>query len=130
MVKRRRNDFKDMTQEMREAVAENMKERVYSTLTLLALLAVMWENPGHRSTAGTIGNIIVAVAALWAATLISARLSYRGVHGKPISRRGYIRPFFTSSVLLAPVVPPIIIIAASGITGWYSLKTALFASMV
>lgn len=119
-----------MAPEMREVVADNMKERVYSTLTLLALLAVMWENPGHRSTLGTIGNILVAAVALWAATLISARLSYRAVHGKPISRRGYVRAFFTSSGLLVPIVPPILIIAASGLTGWYSLKTALFASMV
>ena len=43
-----------MTLEMKEIVAENMKERVYSTITLIAVLTVMWQNASHYSTLGVI----------------------------------------------------------------------------
>lgn len=124
------NRFDDVPIEQREAVAENMKERIYSTITLLAVLTVMWQNTEHRSTIGTISTIVGSVMALWMATLIAIRISYRAVHGKPISRAEYVEGFFTSSGLLAPAVPPILIVLVSGVTSWYSLHTALLASMV
>lgn len=114
----------------REVVAENMKERVYSTITLLAVLVTMWQNAAHHSHIGAIGSIAGAVIGVWAATLIAARMSYRAVHGKAIDRTDYVRTFFTSSGLLAPAISPILIIAISGLTGWYGLQAALVASMV
>lgn len=119
-----------MTPEMKEVVAENMKERVYSTITLIAVLTVMWQNSGNHSARGTIAIIFGSVIALWLATLISIRMSYRAIHGKAISMGGYRRALFSASGLLAPAITPIIIVAISGVTGWYSLKAALLASMV
>ena len=124
------SDTNTLSVAKKEIVAENMKERVYSTITLIAVLAVMWQHPANHSTLGTIGAIVGAVVALWAATLIAARMSYRAVHGKTISRKNYIRVFFTSSGLLAPAIIPIVIVLFSGVTGFYSLQTALFASIV
>jgi len=115
---------------VKEAVAENLKERVYSTITLIAVLTVMWRSTDHRSAIGVIFGILGAVVALWLATLIAARLSYRAIHGEPISRQGYVKTFYTSSGLLAPAIVPIIIVAISGMTRWYSLETALLASMI
>jgi len=119
-----------MTPEMKEVVAENMKERVYSTITLIAVLTVMWQNAGSHSARGTIAIILGSVIALWLATLVSIRMSYRAIHGKPISVAGYRSALFSASGLLAPAITPVIIVAVSGITHWYGLKAALLASMV
>ncbi len=129
MVKRR-PDIDSLTENQKEIVAENMKERVYSTITLIAVLTVMWQNAGHHSVRGTVGVIVGSVVALWLATLISIRMSYRAIHGKPISMASYRRTLFAASGLLAPAISPILIIILGGVTNWYSLKAALFASMV
>lgn len=114
----------------REIIAENMKERVYSTITLLAVLVTMWQHAEHQSHMGAIAGISGAVVAVWLATLIATRMSYRAVHGKAIDRKDYVKTFFTSSGLLAPVITPIIIIVISGVTHWFDLRTALMASMI
>lgn len=127
---KRDDRIQNMTPEMKEVVAENMKERVYSTITLIAVLTVMWQNAGSHSARGTVAVILGSVIALWLATLISIRMSYRAIHGKAISMSGYRRALFSASGLLAPAVIPILIVAVSGITDWYSLKAALLASMI
>ncbi len=119
-----------MTPHMKEIVAENMKERVYSTITLIAVLTVMWQNAAHHSTGGSIAAIFGSVVALWLATLISARMSYRAIHGKAISLQDYRKSLFTASGLLAPAITPVLILALGAATDWYDLRTALFASMV
>lgn len=119
-----------MTPQAREVVADNMKERIYSAITLLAVMAALWQNAGHHSHGGTIISIVGAATALWLATLIATRMSYRAVHGRSITRREYIRTLFTASGLLAPAILPVIIIALSGATHWYNLQTALMASMI
>ncbi|MDB5176875.1 MAG: hypothetical protein JWN75_543 [Candidatus Saccharibacteria bacterium] len=124
------NRFGTIPLATREIIAENMKERIYSTITLLAVLTAMWQSTGHRTTMGVIAGIVGAVVAVWLATLIAARMSYRAVHGKAISRSDYSRTFFTASGLLAPAIPPILIVALSGISGWYSLHTALLTAMI
>jgi hypothetical protein len=124
------NRFGNLSPAAKEIIAENMKERVYSTITLLAVLATMWQHARSHSHVGAIAGIAGAVVAVWLATLIAARMSYRAVHGKPIDRRDYVRTFFTSSGLLAPALPPVFLVAISGVTNWYDLKTALFVSMV
>lgn len=126
----RSDRLENATPEMREIIAENMKERVYSTITLLAVLTVLWQNAEHHRVFPTIMTILGSVVALWLATLISIRLSYRAVHGKAISMGSYRKALFSASGLLAPAITPILIVAISGITGWYSLKAALMASMI
>lgn len=129
-MSKRSDRIDNLTPEMKEAVAENMKERVYSTITLIAVLTVMWQNANHHSTVGVITIIFGSVVALLMATLISIRMSYRAIHGKPISLEKYRKALFSASGLLAPAVTPAIIVALSGITHWYDLKTALLASMI
>lgn len=119
-----------LTPEMREIVAENMKERIYSSITLLAVMAALWSHSGEHSALGAMASIAGAALALWLATLIAMRMSYRAVHGKSITRREYVRALFASSGLLAPVILPILIIIFSSLTHWYSLKSALLASMI
>lgn len=127
---RKRPDIESLSESQKEVVAENLKERIYSTITLIAVLTVLWQNDAHHSAGGVIAIIFGSVGALWAATLISIRVSYRAVHGKPISMGMYRKALFTASGLLAPAISPIIIVALGGMTHWYGLRAALTASMI
>jgi hypothetical protein len=120
---------KESTPVMREHVAENMKERVYATITLLAVIAVHWQHADSYSIKAVEFGIIGTVVALWLATLVSVRMAYRAVHGRSIQLRDYRHLIFTSSGLLAPAIIPMILVLASG-TGIYSMKTGLMASMI
>lgn len=130
MSQRRRNQIDALSPAAKEVVAENMKERVYSTITLIAVLTVLWQHAANQSSFGTIMTILGSVVALWLATLISIRMSYRAVHGKAISPLSYRKAFFSASGLLAPAITPILIITLGSVTDWYNLKTALLASIV
>jgi hypothetical protein len=125
----RRRNIHELPQDRKEAIAENLKERVYSTITLLAVLTVLWNNGGERSALSVIYTILGTVIALWLAVLIADRMSYRAIYGKVISGRAYIRTIYATSGLLAPAIMPIILVGLSGLTGWYSLETALLVSM-
>lgn len=57
--------------EIREHVAENMKERVYATITLIALITALWQTAEHHSAGGAIASIVGTVVALWLATFLS-----------------------------------------------------------
>lgn len=115
--------------EIRDHIAENMKERIYSTITLIALITTLWATVNHHSVKGIIGGIAGTVIALWLATLISSRISYRAVHGREMSGREYRKSTFAASGLLAPAVAPIILVLIS-LSGLLSLKTALMTSIV
>lgn len=114
---------------MREHVAENMKERVYSTITLLAVIAAHWQTAEHHSAKAVAFGVAGSAVALWLATIVAARMSYRAVHGRSIKRHEYGRLMFTSSGLIAPAIAPIVLILLS-LTGLYNLQAALTASMV
>lgn len=118
-----------LSTERLEHIAENMKERVYATLTLLAVITALWQTADHHTAAGAIASIVGSTTALWLATIISARMSYRAVHGKRMSVGNYRKMIFTSSGLFAPAIAPAIFILVSS-TGAITLSTALLASVV
>jgi hypothetical protein len=124
-----RNRLDSLPPEAREHVVENMKERIYATLTLLAVIAALWQTAEHHTAAGAIASIIGSATALWLATLIAARMSYRAVHAKHMSTSDYRKILFTSSGLFGPMLPPVFFILIS-LTQVISLSTALAASMV
>lgn len=128
-MERHKKALEKMTPEMREVVAENMKERVYATITILAVIASLWQSSAHHTARGAILTILGTVIALFFATLISARMSYRAVHYKSINPRQYQHVIFTSSGLIAPAVAPCLIILGS-VTKFYDLKAALMASLI
>lgn len=128
-MEKRRQALDAMTPHMREVIAENMKERVYATITLLAVIAALWQTSAHHSARGAILTVAGTVIALFFATLISARMSYRAIHNKSISPRQYQHVIFTTSGLLAPAIGPTVIILGS-LTKLYDLRAALMASMV
>lgn len=128
MQTRTKQRIDNLTPEVREHVAENMKERIYATITLLAIIAAYWQTASHHSVRATVLAIAGAAIGLWLATLIAARMSYRAVHGKSVGGGEYRRVMFTSAGLLAPAITPIILVLFST-TGLYTLATALLISM-
>lgn len=127
--RRREQRFEDLPLEAREQFAENTKERIYSTITLLAVVVALWHGSSHHSSIGALATIIGTVVALWLATLMSARMSYRAVHAKGMPLSEYRKIFFAASGLLAPAIVPslLVILSAANVL---DLKRALFASMV
>lgn len=115
--------------EIREHVAENMKERVYATITLIALITALWQTAEYHSAGGAIASIVGTVVALWLATLISARVSHRAIHGKSLGRGDIFKLMFTSSGLFLPSITPTFIILIS-LAGVLSLKNALLVSII
>jgi hypothetical protein len=128
MIGKRPRQVEHVPAEMLEYVAENMRERIYATITLLALIAALWQTSSEHSILGSIASIVGTVVALWLATLISSRMSHRAVHGKSMASRDLGRLAFTSSGLFVPAVAPVLFILLSTI-GLMSLKTAYVAGM-
>lgn len=111
-----------------EYVAENMKERIYATITLLAVIVALWQTADEHSVGGAIASMAGTVTALWLATLVAARMSHRAVHGKSMAKTQLAKFMFTSSGLFVPAILPILFVLVSG-TGIVRMKTALVASV-
>ena len=129
MKSRTRRQFEDLPVEAREQFAENTKERIYSTITLLAVMTALWHGTVHHSHLGVLAVISGSVVALWLATLVADRMSYRAIHGKSISLQKYRSMFFATSGLLTPAIAPLLLVLLSWI-GVMSLANALLLSMV
>ena len=128
MKQRRQKLQQELTPRMREYIAENMKERIYATITLLALIVALWQTAGAHSALGVIASMLGSVLALWLATLVSSRMSHHVVHGKAMGSRDLGRLAFTSSGLFVPAIIPTIFVLSS-IAGLMTLKNALMAGM-
>lgn len=76
MKPRTRQRFEDLPLEAREQFAENTKERIYSTITLLAVITALWHGAAHHTQLGALAAIVATVIGLWLATLMAARMSY------------------------------------------------------
>ncbi|HEY1085243.1 MAG TPA: hypothetical protein VGE34_00770 [Candidatus Saccharimonadales bacterium] len=112
-----------------EEATEFLKERIYATITLLALLATLWHSADHFTAKGVIVSIVGTVIGLWLAIGIASRMSYQVVHGKRMDTKTYFTILRHHSALLAPAFPVVIFILGS-LTGLYSLKAALLASLI
>jgi hypothetical protein len=120
----------NMSADDRTLLAEMLRERIYATITLLAVVAALWQHPDEHQPLGAIGVILGTVVALWLATIVAARISYTAVHGAAIHKEPkYLEASKAASGLLTPAGPPIFFILLS-MAGICSLKTALFIGML
>ena len=118
----------ELSAHQRVQYAETLRERIYSTITLLAVVVVLWQHPSDHSAWGVIGIIIGTVGSLWLATLIASRMSYRIVHDDGELESHYREATEAASGLLAPASLPVLLVLIST-TGLIELKTALFMSV-
>jgi len=128
--KRKRTDLRSISDDDRAFVAEMLRERIYATITLLAVVAALWQHPDEHQPLGAIGVILGTVVALWLATLVAARISYTAVHGNMVHKEPkYLEASKAASGLLTPASTPILFILLS-MTSLFSLKTALFIGVI
>ncbi len=117
-----------VTNEQRRQFAETLRERIYSTISLLAVIVVLWQHTETHSAWGVIWVIVGTVAALWLATIIAARMSYQIVH-QQAAELHFGESKEAASGLLIPAVAPIFFILVS-MTGVIELKTALLFGII
>ncbi len=128
-LKHKRPNFSDLPPERRQEFAEHLRERIYATLTLLAVMVALWQHPEEHSVLGVVGIVAGTVVALWLATVIAARMSYRMVHESSELEPKFREVATSASGLLAPAGAPVFF-ALLSLTGLISLKTALFIGVL
>lgn len=93
-----------------EEMTDALKERIYATLAILAVLVSM-----HSSTSAgrAIAEIGGTALSLWAASSVAAGMAYRVVHGHLMPRAELARMVRVHAPLLWAAVPPIVCLAAA-----------------
>lgn len=113
----------------RSQFAEILRERIYATITLLAVMVTLWQHSEEHSVIGAIGIIFGTVIALWLATMIAARMSYRIVHERGEANEKSWEASESARGLLTPAGAPIFFVFLS-LIGLLELKTALLIGVI
>ncbi|MFE3328493.1 hypothetical protein [Streptomyces sp. NPDC059176] len=109
-----------------DTAAARLKERIYATLTLTAVVVALaeTETPDHIEAALTVA---VTALGVWLATVVADEQSHRAVSGRSATRREIQTALHVSSPLLLCAVGPLVLIGASAL-GLMDLETALLVS--
>ncbi|MFE1955348.1 hypothetical protein ACFW9D_33305 [Streptomyces sp. NPDC059524] len=114
-------------QERADVLRERLKERIYASLTLLAVLVGLAQN-GHASHLGAAASVAVTALGLWLATLVADMQAHPVAHGR-MPRLAEIRhTLFVSSPLLTSAAGPLLLIGLSAL-GALHLTTALWIAV-
>ncbi|MFE6889050.1 hypothetical protein [Streptomyces sp. NPDC057694] len=106
---------------------ERLKERIYASLTLLAVLVGLAMS-GHPSHSGAAVAVAVTALGLWLATLVADLQAHPVAHGSRPGVREIRHVLFVSSPLLTSAVGPLLLIGLSA-AGALELDTALWVSV-
>ncbi len=111
-----RRDWTDRTGRLStidlELLADTLKERIYASLAILAVLLTI--DPAH-STAAHAATIIGGTAlSLWLASIVSAQMAHRMVFGRPDTAR-IEKERQRHAPLLASAALPLILVGLSSI---------------
>jgi hypothetical protein len=107
-------------------VAENLKEQLYATLTVMAVTLGLTraEHLSHRSAALA---VTATALGLWLATIIADQQAHRVVYGTVAGGPELRRLLYVSGPLFGCALAPLLLIGISGL-GAMSLVTALYTS--
>lgn len=120
--------FDQLSGEGKEQYVELLKERIYATITLIAVLASQLLHAEAIRPSSLLLSLFGTVFALWGATIIAHRLSYRAVHGEDRTRQNYRNLVKSSFGLLIPAIVPAIVTLGS-VVGFYATKNAIIVSI-
>ncbi|MBA9001162.1 hypothetical protein [Thermomonospora cellulosilytica] len=109
-----------------ETQAERLKERIYATITIVAVLMGLFRSPDISHADAALVVVITAVG-LWAAMLSADWQVYRIVHGAHPYGRDRRRMVYVTAPLLSSAVLPLVLICLSAL-GLLTLGAALLAS--
>ncbi|MFH9725821.1 hypothetical protein ACH4M4_23080 [Streptomyces sp. NPDC017254] len=104
------------------ALAERLKERIYATITMIAVIVGL--SFGDAGPAGAAATVLTTALALWLAAFAADQQAHRTVHRGFATGRELRRMLYVSSPLLTCAVAPGVMIALSAL-GAMSLSAAL-----
>lgn len=111
----------------REVRAAFAKERIYGSVTILALNFSMLFKPSLTVAEAYI-TIISTIVGLWLASQFASVLGYRIVHDKNMPRHEFIQEIAVHRGMLLAAVPSLIMFSFAAL-GWIAIKTALIADI-
>ncbi|MFD0531955.1 hypothetical protein ACFQ1I_44020 [Kitasatospora arboriphila] len=117
----------DTPSEHVDARTEQLKERIYATITMVAVVVGLSAVDDLTTWKAALAVCATAVG-LWLATLVADEQAHRIVHRRLASGHDLRRMLFVSSPLLLSAVGPLLLIGASAV-GLMDLHTALLASV-
>ncbi|WP_225320851.1 hypothetical protein [Streptomyces luteolifulvus] len=109
------------------ALADRLKERIYATITMIAVVVGLSESDAGPT--GAAATVLTTSLALWLATVVADQEAHRTVHRRRATGRELRRMLYVSSPLLSCAVGPAVMIALAAL-GALSLDTALLIAAV
>lgn len=109
-----------------ELQVEALKERIYATLAILAVLLTV--DAAYASTLHAAAIIGGTAISLWAASFISSRMAKRMVYGRSPEAEHTPRDSVKHAPLLATAAFPLLMVGAAGI-GLFTLEQAITMSI-
>lgn len=128
MKQTREEMIRNLSPDQRLVYAEYLRERIYSTLTLLAVMTGLWRHADSYTPRGALGIVLGTVGAIWLATIVADRMSRTIVHGTKAEKTVSEIKNPATGLLEPAGVPALFIIFAA--LGWIQLSTALLVGVV
>jgi len=119
-----------LTDEQRSIYAEYLRERIYGTITLLAVVTPLWRHADSYTAWGSLWIVLGTVGALYLATVVADHMSQQIVHG--VEKKKAQKPFWMrtpASGLIEPAGAPTFFIILA-ILGIIQLSTALLIGII
>ncbi|WAZ23322.1 hypothetical protein STRCI_004659 [Streptomyces cinnabarinus] len=116
-----------VTAQVLETLVERVKERVYATITMLAVLVGLAQNTHTRYSTATVFIACTALG-LWLATLVADFQAHRVVHQRLPDRAELRHLLYVTSPLLSSAAGPLVMIVLSAF-GLFHLSTALWIAV-
>lgn len=111
----------------REVRAAFAKERIYGSVTILAVNFSMLFKPGLTVTEAYI-TVIFTITGLWLASQFASVLGYRIVHDKNMPRHEFIQEIAVHRGMLLAAVPSLVLFSFAAFD-WIAIRTALIADI-
>ncbi len=112
------------------AFAGALRERIYATLTGVAVLMLLLIHVDEESTWSAVVSVVLAMGTLWIASLFSELLAHGVVRNHPEYVKRDVRSeiFSTAGQSLVTMVVPVALLLVS-LTGLWGLRTALILAI-
>jgi len=112
----------------KEHIAEQIKERIYATFALMAVLVSI--NPSHSTPGAAAALVAGTIVSLWAASIVASRMAAKMVYRDSIDHDEAVGTLLRNhSPMLLSLVGPLFFIGVAAL-GIISLNTALTISIV
>ncbi|MYS22204.1 hypothetical protein GTW78_18920 [Streptomyces sp. SID4948] len=109
----------------REVDAGWVRERIYATLTMLAVVVALAAE--HVTALEAAVSVLATAVGVWLTGLVAEEQAYRAAHGRLAGKDELRRMLHVTSPLLNSAVGPLVMVGVSAV-GLLALSTALYVS--